>query len=96
MIDHKVSLVNDLSQSAPRVSLAVEEDSSLLTDSSQSTPSSSLSNVEKPSSLVDSSKSFIEDKKLDSPSRNPSRMVSSRGVLTWYNGILGNVTVQKS
>lgn len=110
MIDHKVSLFIDLSQSAfsgslvagkqlsllldssqpaLRVRFAVEEDSPLLTDSSQS-------NVEKPFSLVDSSKSFIEDKKLDSSSRNPSRRVSSRSILTWYNGILGNVTVQKS
>ena len=51
----------------------------------------------KPSLLIDSSHSGLQDKHLGPLSldaRQPARSLSKERIQTWYNGILGNVTVQ--
>ena len=52
----------------------------------------------KPSLLVNSSSSTSQNKEsslLSLDAKQPFQMVSKANVMTWYNGILGNVTIQK-
>ena len=74
-----------------------EKKLSLIFDSSQPAVNQRLMSA-KPSLLVDSSSSASQNKAsglLSLDARRPSQMVSKANVMTWYNGIFGNVTIQK-
>lgn len=95
MTDKKLSLLLESGQSTPcRIPLA-EKSCALLTDSSQSAPSSGLMHSENGSLLIGSSNSAIQDKSLGLLSTHFFRTTSKERALTWYNGILGSVTVRK-
>lgn len=95
MTDKKLPLLLESGQSAPCGTLVAEENCKLLANSSQSSSCSSLSNSENSSLLIGSSNSAVQAKSLDLLSRHFSQTVSKERALTWYNGILGSVTVRK-
>ena len=95
MTDKKLSLLLESGQSAPCGISVAEKNCALLTDSSQSTPSSGLMDSENRSIIICSSNSAIQDKSLGLLSRHFFRTTSKEKALTWYNGILGSVTVRK-
>ena len=95
--DKKLTLLVSLSRSASSATRVTEDDSSLLANSSLTTPSQTSINSGKSSLLIDSTKSAIHRNRglLSLDAIQPSQIVSKARFLTWYNGILGNVTIQK-
>ena len=76
-----------------------EKKLSLIFDSSQPAINQHLMSSAKPSSLVNLSNSTSQNREsslFSLDAEQPSQMPSKANVMIWYNGILGNVTTQKS
>ena len=96
MTEHRLLLLTDSSQS--NLGPVAEKKLSLIFDSSQPAINQRPMSSAKPSWLINSSSTASQDREsglLSLDAKRPSQMVSKANLMTWYNGILGNVTIQK-
>ena len=94
--EHRLLLLTDTSE--PNLGPVAEKELSLIFDSSQPAIIQRPMSSAKPSSLVKPSSSTRQNREsrlLSLDTEQPSRTVSKANVMTWYNGILGTVTIHK-
>ena len=94
--EHRLLLLTDTSE--PKLCPVAEKELSLIFESSQPAVTQRPISSAKSSSLVKPSNSTNqngESRLLSLDAEQPSRTVSKANMMTWYNGILGTVTIQK-